>query len=86
LPDSAIAAYERAVAYPGGYSYAYEYYTLALSTERLAALYDARGDAAAALENYRLLAELWDEADPELQPHVEVARRRIAELSGDRSR
>jgi tRNA A-37 threonylcarbamoyl transferase component Bud32/tetratricopeptide (TPR) repeat protein len=83
MPDSAIAAYERAVAYPGWQSYMHEYYTLALSTERLAVLYDTVGDTASALENYRLLTGLWEEADPELQPRVEGARQRIRELELD---
>jgi tetratricopeptide (TPR) repeat protein/tRNA A-37 threonylcarbamoyl transferase component Bud32 len=86
MPDSAIVAYERSTAFPGYRSNEFEYYTLALSTERLAALYDARGDTAAAIENYRLLTELWEEADPELQPRVETARHRAAELSDDDSR
>ena len=77
-PDSAIIAYEQGVAYPGDYEF--EYVTLAPSLERLVVLYDARGDTVQALENYRLLTELWKDADPELQPRVEAARQRIAEL------
>ena len=77
MPDSAIVAYERAIAHPGTFN---EYFTLALSTERLAVLYDARGDTDDALKHYQLFVELWEEADPELQPRVEAARIRIAEL------
>jgi tetratricopeptide (TPR) repeat protein len=77
MPDSAIPAYERAIAFPGSPN---DYLVFPLATERLAELYDARGDTANALEHYRTLAHVWKDADPELQPRVAHARERIAAL------
>jgi tetratricopeptide (TPR) repeat protein len=77
MPDSAITAYERAVAHPGTLN---DYIVFALATERLAHLYDARGDTASAVEHYRMLAHVWKDADPELQPRVATARNRMRAL------
>jgi hypothetical protein len=52
--------------------------------ERLGALYEERGDTQNALYNYGKFVELWDEADSDLQPRVEAARRAIGALSTDR--
>jgi tetratricopeptide (TPR) repeat protein len=76
LADSAVAAYRRAVAYPSPD----DYLVFPLATERLAELYDARGDTANALKHYRMLTHVWKDADPELQPRVVHARERIAAL------
>ena len=54
---------------------------LAPSLKRLGELYEARGDTAKAVSTYGRFAELWKDADPELQPQVREARRRIAVLS-----
>ncbi|MFW6084047.1 MAG: hypothetical protein ACODAA_02435 [Gemmatimonadota bacterium] len=48
--------------------------------ERLAQLYDEKGDAENAALNYARFVELWEEADPELQPRVTVARERLNEI------
>jgi len=48
--------------------------------ERLAQLYDAKGDAENAAVNYARFVELWEEADPELQPRVTAARERLNEI------
>jgi tRNA A-37 threonylcarbamoyl transferase component Bud32/tetratricopeptide (TPR) repeat protein len=47
---------------------------------RLAELYQQKSDTVRAMEFYGKFAELWKEADPELQPRVKEARRRMAEL------
>ncbi len=47
---------------------------------RMAELYEARGDRARAIDFYGRFTELWREADPQLQPRVAEAKRRIAEL------
>jgi tetratricopeptide (TPR) repeat protein len=47
---------------------------------RLGELYQQKGDTAHAAEFYGKFAELWKDADPELQPRVKEAKRRIAEL------
>ena len=49
--------------------------------KRLGELYDARGDRAQALRHYRSFIELWKDADPALQPKVQDARRRVADLT-----
>jgi tetratricopeptide (TPR) repeat protein len=48
--------------------------------ERLGQLYEARGDAAKAAQHYRAFIDLWKNADPELQPRVAEAKRRLAKL------
>lgn len=53
--------------------------------QRAPALYEELGDTTRAIHHYRRLAELWDDADPELQPRVEHARQRIAALLGTRN-
>ena len=53
------------------------------SFERLGALYEERGNTERAIYYYGKLVELWKDADPELQPRVEAARRAISVLSPD---
>jgi tetratricopeptide (TPR) repeat protein len=48
----------------------------------LARLLDETGDTEAAAAEYARFAELWQDADPELQPLVEEARQRAAALGG----
>jgi len=50
---------------------------------RLGELYEERGDPEGAVEYYADLVELWENADPELQPLVEDVRERIARLVGE---
>ena len=49
--------------------------------ERLGQIYEAKGNAAKAAEHYRAFIELWKNADPELQPRVTEARRRLVSLT-----
>ena len=51
-----------------------------LIEERLGQLYEAKGNAAKAADHYGKFIELWKNADPELQPRVEDAKRRRARL------
>ncbi len=51
---------------------------------RLGSLYEGRGDAENAIYYYGKLVDLWENADAELQPQVESARRAMVALSGDR--
>jgi hypothetical protein len=44
-------------------------------------LYEGLGDTAKAIANYRGFIELWKNADPELQPRVADAKRRLARLT-----
>jgi eukaryotic-like serine/threonine-protein kinase len=47
---------------------------------KLAPLYEELGETERAVHYYRRLIDLWEDADPELQPQVEHARQRIAAL------
>src|SRR6185295_5579042 len=49
--------------------------------ERLGQLYEGLGKTEKAVENYRAFIELWKKADPELQPRVTDARRRMEKLT-----
>jgi len=56
----------------------------ALTHERLGEAYDALGDRERAALHYARFAELWKDADPELQPRVRYARERAAALLAER--
>jgi tetratricopeptide (TPR) repeat protein len=80
-PDSAIYWHEKYLATP-------EFILGNIATftpntyERLAALYERVGNRAKAVEYSSKFADLWKNADPELQPRVAAARARIARLTG----
>jgi hypothetical protein len=81
-PDSAITMYEKYLATPFYQRFQLQFDPSALPFihERLGQLYEARHDAAKAAEHYRAFIELWKNADPELQPRVAEARRRLVKL------
>ncbi len=83
-PDSAIAALERYATTPWFLRFYGEEYGLGAlmgpTYEQLAVLYDETGDADRAALYYARLVELWEDADPELQPRVETAQRRLEEI------
>jgi tetratricopeptide (TPR) repeat protein len=81
--DSALAVYERAVTLPDARNLIYEAPWLGSTYRRLGELYEARADREKALEYYDKFVELWNDADPELQPLVEDVRDRIARLAGE---
>ncbi|HEY0672898.1 MAG TPA: BTAD domain-containing putative transcriptional regulator [Longimicrobiales bacterium] len=83
--DSAIAALERLVAEPEckltlSWSDLWGPVTQAHAHERLAQLYDARGDSARAALHYAHFIALWPDPDPELRPRWRSAKKRLAEL------
>jgi eukaryotic-like serine/threonine-protein kinase len=78
-PDSAIAEFERYLSLPDAYLSARRD-NYAGTQKRLGELYDAKGNAAKAIEHYEAFVEEWKDADPELQPKVAAARARIAVL------
>ena len=78
--DSAIATYERYLAAHSLDRTTLDAFELAGALLRLAELYEGRGDGDAAARAYLRFAELWKDADPELQPRVELARKRAAKL------
>jgi len=78
-PDSAIAYYQRGLETP-----AVQAPPRPVLFERLGQLYDEQGDLENAALYYARFVELWAEADAELQPRVEVARSRLAEIIRER--
>ena len=57
-----------------------------IAFRRLGEIYESRGEHDRAVEHYDRFVELWQDADPELQPQVANARERIARLVGEGSR
>jgi DNA-binding SARP family transcriptional activator len=89
--DSAIAAYERFVETPenfkildgNGAQGLRGTYWLPVVLERLGELHAERGNTGRAVDYYGKFVALWKDADSELQPRVEWARRVIEDLSTD---
>ena len=81
--DSAIAYYRLGVEEPatGDDPEDSVFYPLAL--RRLGGLYEARGDPQGALEWYNRFLDLWNRADPELQPINRAVRERVAALTAE---
>ncbi len=80
-PDSARAAYERAVDTPGLFRVMGDAFSLAPSYKRLGELYEAKGDRKKAADYYGKFVDLWKDADAELQPGVTEVRQRLARLA-----
>jgi tetratricopeptide (TPR) repeat protein len=79
--DSALAVYAR---YAAGSEYGRlgtDATYLGPSLKRLGELYEARGDRDNAARAYARFIELWKDADPDLQPQVAEARRRLSKLT-----
>jgi tetratricopeptide (TPR) repeat protein/TolB-like protein len=57
---------------------------LPLIYRRLGEIYQAAGDRTKAIEYYTRFVDLWAQADAPLQPKVEEARKRIANLAGEK--
>lgn len=75
--DEAIVAYERYLETPNLFGVYPDQFALAGTVERLAELYDERGDGQSAVKYYARLVELWADADPDLQPRVAAAQTRL---------
>lgn len=56
---------------------------LPIAYRRLGEIYEARGEREKAAQYYNEFLELWKDADPELQPQVTEARKRLSELVGE---
>jgi tetratricopeptide (TPR) repeat protein len=78
--DSAIAVRERYLAISSFGRTFWDDTVLGPALEHLGQLYDEAGDREKAVEYYARFVELWRDADPELQPRVEAAQRRIDEI------
>ena len=83
LPDSALAAYERAADRGTTWKPIADAWGLAPSLKRLGEMYEGRGDKQRALQYYGRFAELWKDADPVLQPALREVRGRMAALAGE---
>ena len=80
MTDSAIVMYERFVESPNSSHLAEDRFHLAPILARLGELHEARGNRQQAIRHYARFVELWKRADPELQPRVADARRRLERL------
>jgi len=78
--DSAIAELEALIAVRWDSRLDNDGLQLAGSHKRLGELYDAKGDREKAISHLSKFVELWKNADPELQPAVNDAKRRLAKL------
>jgi len=83
-PDSALAYYEAwsAMGEEGWQVFLY-HLTHPIAWYRMAELYEAKGDREKAIDFYGRFTEVWRDADPELQPQVREARRRLADLTAE---
>jgi tetratricopeptide (TPR) repeat protein len=81
MADSAIANLERyiAVISPGRISL--DRWLLAPALKRLGELSEAKGDNARAVSHYSAFVQLWEHADPDMQPKVAEVRARMERLS-----
>ncbi len=80
-PDSAIAYFEHYVTTPVLYRAYGDHLHLPYAYERLGQLYQEQGEPEAAIYWHQKFVDLWEDADPELQPRVEAARESIAALT-----
>ena len=83
MADSAIAWYERyfETPTPGRLGFDLDVTSVPYMSRRLGELYTARGDREKAAAYYQKFVDLWEDADPELQPQVAEIRRRLARLT-----
>jgi tetratricopeptide (TPR) repeat protein len=78
--DSTIANLERYITSPGASRINIDQWFLAAAYKRLGELYEARGDVARAVTSYAAFVNLWQRADPDLQPKVAEVRARVERL------
>jgi len=82
-PDSALAAYDRAVNTPGLGRNAGQATVLGPTLRRMGELYEARGERDKAKEYYSRFVALWRDADSDFQPAVQDVKARLAQLSAE---
>jgi tRNA A-37 threonylcarbamoyl transferase component Bud32/tetratricopeptide (TPR) repeat protein len=78
--DSTIANLERYLANTQNGRINVDNWALGPVHKRLGELYEAKGDTKRAAEHYVTFVELWNRADPELQPKVTEARTRLERI------
>jgi tRNA A-37 threonylcarbamoyl transferase component Bud32/tetratricopeptide (TPR) repeat protein len=84
MPDSAIVHWERYLSEATHRSVSSDAPILAGIHKRLGEIYQGRGDLEKAESHLTAFVELWKNADPELQPKVADAKRRLAEIAAKR--
>ena len=82
-PDSALAAYNQYLASANVFRTDMDADELARLLFRTGELYESRADRVRAAERYGRFVQLWKQADPELQPRVAEAKRRLAALAAE---
>lgn len=82
-PDSAFAYYRRYLTTPARQRYVTDQLWRGPALERLGDLLMEHGAVVEAVGYYRQLIDLWDDADPALQPRVERVRARLASLAAE---
>jgi tetratricopeptide (TPR) repeat protein/tRNA A-37 threonylcarbamoyl transferase component Bud32 len=78
--DSTIANLERYLATPASSRISIDQWMMAPAHKRLGELYEAKGDNAKAVSHYSAFVNLWQRADPDLQPKVAEVRGRMERL------
>ena len=83
MADSALAQFDAYLKTPQGSRprMGPDFTVPAPTMEAVARMYEQRGDTARAVQAYRDFVEMWKRADPELQPRVAAARKRIEALT-----
>jgi hypothetical protein len=79
-PDSAAIVFEKYLSIPSHLRDNLDPIWRAHALEYVANHYDRAGNAEKARLYYAQFIELWKNADPELQPRVQAARRRLDQL------
>ncbi len=82
--DSALAFWERYAESDWRFPFN-DHVELPTGYRRIGELYEAAGDRDKAVDYYNRFVELWQDADPALQPQVQDVRQRIAALVGEAS-
>jgi DNA-binding SARP family transcriptional activator len=80
MVDSAIAAFEQYIETSQLDRLRYDAIYMPHILQRLGALYEEKGNRPKAIGYYKRFVGLWRTADPELQPRVTAARKRIESL------
>ena len=82
-PDSALAAYDRALSTTVPIRNSGEATVLGPTLRRMGELYEAKGDREKAKEYYSKFVALWRDADSDFQPAVQDVKARLAKLAAE---